>query len=1312
MEWSRDRVTFLHHLQQNHKNLKSTTTISYNTPTIMTSTMLNLNSCSGYGGDGGGGGTRIRRNVWENPSLVGLNRLQPHSRNIRNMSVAYLKHLQQDDPTEEEATTMINPCICLDSSMLWIHQYSNTMTSERGWQFRLFQSPTCIPISYILPSPSSSSINNNSQVAVVEDEDNKLTFCEQFKGIPSNWTLIPSHKYKSYCGRCSCNIHDPPRYTNVQMPFHTLYPHVPSNNPTGVYRLEFSLSECRQVWLGEMDDDDDYDDDDNSKKSCHQRRVVLHLGGVESCHFIYLNGHFVGMSKDSKLPSEYDVTSLLNSDVDGRNTLVIIATKWSDASFLEQQDHWRGMGGIHRSVYLYSTWNEAYIEDVFCKANIVNLTDDSMLASGSIDVQARIGRGLNERVEGRNIYYNEEISYTRTNAEEEEECTVEYKLLFQLYDTNNEPLFDPPLDATASEDNSLMKDVHRRFNLLSFTADIPSLVKAWSDETPTIYRLEATLVQQIQLDGTLTKEVVVDTFECRIGFRSIEIRDRQLLINGQPVLIKGVNRHDHSPTGGKTVTLDEIRQDLMLMKEYNFNAIRTAHYPNDPYLYDLADEVGLYVVDEANIECHGHYDNICREHSFTGAMLDRAQRLVIRDQNHPSIIGWSLGNEAGYAANHTMIYGWIKGYDNSRFVQYEGAHRPIWGQLPVREEGKTTDSSSICHYERKDAGLATDIVCPMYPSIEEITLWADEIAPRINETRPFIMCEYAHAMGNSSGSLADYWNVIKEKHGLQGGFIWDWVDQGLLEKDADGRIYFAYGGDYGDAPHDANFNINGMIQPDRTPHPAMVEFRKIAQPVNFSLNLPSEDSASYRVLIESQRYFTTLDNLEGKWELKIGGFVVEEGTFMLPKIQPQGSIEINIPQLDEAIERHNVDNFIKDGILGVHVDIEALRVAEDNKRLVASEQIALCSSSKKDLLRQLLPELFHQSTKKQKLSGEGEDNKFTLSSAYNSCRATLCEGSSNFHYVQGTKMIVFGMRPNLFRAPTDNDAVKQNGDQLHDKSKPLGNWLRLGLDCICLDEVVTTRDSSAKNLLLKANLYGQPGKQSNPGIALAERFSSSVGENEQKRVHLGVYQQTIKIDDDGTLCVEVMFDLNDSLVDLPRVGVELSVTSTMHETMFFADGPHENYPDRRYAAKAGVYAGSVSGSSTYVVPQEQGNRMNMHWLVLCEPNSSDESLQVPKFKEDIKSTFQEVVESRRGLIIAPDGDELPQFTTSKHTDISLFSARHVNELTDDAEKIFVRIDAAQRGLGTGSCGPQTLEKYKVNGGKYTLSFVLKPFVFD
>ena len=1254
-------------------------------------------------------------NIWENPTFTGLNRLPPHSRNVRALSIAYEQKrlstaaepgkVKCDDEDDKMRMPTINPCICLDSSSL---EHLQSITSKQNWQFRLFPSPTCIPLNYILPSFNSS------------DGGEELQMCEQFTGVPSNWTLTPSHKYKQPITAattntthqyCSCRVHDPPRYTNVQMPFHTLYPHVPKDNPTGVYRLEFTLANT-EVWLG--------------SNTNNKRRVILHLGGVESCHFIYLNGIFIGMSKDSKLPSEYDITSMIHCN----NNLVIIATKWSDASFLEQQDHWRGMGGIHRSIFLYSTFNEAFVEDVFCKANLltqVSCTTDKeefpRMYKGRIDVQARIGRGVNERVEGRNIYYNEEIPYTLQEQQQ-------YKMLLQLYNSDNEPVFDKALDVTASEDNPLMKDVHRRFNLLSFSADVPGYVQAWSDESPTLYRLEVTLVQQQRGNDTVSQEIVVDTFECKIGFRSIEIRDRQLLINGQSVLIKGVNRHDHSCTGGKAVTLDEIRQDLMLMKEYNFNAIRTAHYPNEPYLYDLADKMGLFVVDEANIECHGHYDLICCEYSYTAAMLDRVQRMVIRDQNHPSIIGWSLGNEAGFASNHTMLYGWIKGYDKSRFVQYEGAHRPEWSQDPH-------------NYERRDAGLGTDIVCPMYPTIEEIAEWADEIAPRINETRPFIMCEYAHAMGNSSGSLADYWKVIKEKEkkGLQGGFIWDWIDQGILETDEDEKNYFAYGGDYVETPNDANFNINGMIGPDRKPHPAMIEFKKIAQPVDFKLHVDSNDLT---VSIANQRCFSSLDNLQWKWSLKMDGFIVEEGTCLFPKLmKPKTEEDVTVSALKNAYDRYGVENVIKLGVAEVHLNIAVFSVEHEGTVTsvtelegcpeVASEQFALCTRNKGTALHLLL-EAFQQSSKKQIL--HDEDDKFTLSS--NGCRATLCEGSASFEYGQNSKTAIFAMRPNLFRAPTDNgesylipprmcwsmpsltflfsfgptDAVKQNGDQLNDSSKPLGNWLRLGLDCICLDEVSTTfdKEDGITSIISNANIYGQPGKQIYAEIALAEKFVS--GEEElNKKVHLGSYKQTIKLDVDGTLYVDALFELNESLVDLPRVGIELVVPSELNETMFFADGPHENYPDRSYSSHAGVYEGSISDSSTYVVPQEQGNRMNMRWLVLAEPNGNDR-LQVPKFSKDIKSTFREAILERQGLLIAPASNELPQCTVSRHTDITLFSARHVNELQDDEDRIYVRIDAAQRGLGSGSCGPQTLEQYKSNGGKYSLSFLIKLFGYN
>ncbi|EED90854.1 hypothetical protein THAPSDRAFT_263381, partial [Thalassiosira pseudonana CCMP1335] len=985
---------------------------------------------------------------WENPSISGLHRLSPHSRNI----------------LEREKRV-----------------------SNGGWQFRLFPNPTSIPQCYIQTASTS---------------DDPLTFCKKQLFIPHNWTMT-SHADSG----CCCGVHDPPRYTNVQMPFDVLYPHVPEENPTGVYRLEFNTLSSH--WLGGEDDG----------RTTARRRVVLHLGGVESCFFVYMNGGFVGMGKDSRLPSEFDVTSFVNAcsedgSVDNTNTLVIAVLKWCDGSFLEQQDHWRGMGGIHRSVFLYSTPAEAYIEDVFCRADL------------------RFGEGSNVK--------------------------VEYRMLFQLYDSSNKAVFEEPLDVSDTNMASL-SEVHLRHNILSFTAAVPGNVMAWSDETPTLYSLEATLIQ-IKQQSAANDEIrtSIDSFHCKIGFRNIDVTNRQLLINGQPVLIKGVNRHDHSPTGGKAVSLEEIRQDLELMKRYNFNAIRTAHYPNDPYLYDLADEMGLYVVDEANIECHGHYDMICREHGFAAAMLDRVQRMVVRDKNHPSIIGWSLGNEAGFAMNHTMLYGWIKGYDNSRFVQYEGANRPAWGQDPH-------------DYDRKDSVLGTDIICPMYPSIADCTEWADEIAPRLNEFRPFIMCEYAHAMGNSSGSLSDYWKVIKEKHGLQGGFIWDWIDQGLLKEDDEGRVWYVYGGDYGDKPNDANFCINGMIGPDRSPHPTMVEFKKCAQPINFQLDLVGENCRP-TVTVFNHQYFSTLDSYHGIWALSVDGFERERHEFQLPKdVHPQQSCELKITQILEAFS------------------VQALHMRDDAE--VYMNLSAVCTDSGKEV----------------------STEQFLVRNG----KGSASEPDAN------ATILLSNLCPNLFRAGTDNDGVKQLGDQSNDPSKPLGRWLSLGLDSLEMKDV------------------------------------------------------TVEVTSQKLLLYEYDSDLNESLRDLPRVGMQMQLQNTMEEAIFFANGPHENYPDRCYSAHSGIHEETVPECpDTYVVPQEQGNRTGLHLAAL--------------------------VKNKRGVFIVPSTRDL-QFTTSRYTDTQIFAARHTNEL-EISNSIYLRIDAAQRGLGTGSCGPQTLPEYRVNGGSYRIAF--------
>lgn len=1229
---------------------------------------INLNACCG-----GGGGNNGTPNAWENPQLSGMHRLPPHSRNIRSMAIAYA----QTDTRDDADGSVVPPCVCLDSLALESAEKDKSdIGSEDGWKFRLFPDPLHIPTSYINPESTSEDISSKPV------------------SVPSNWTMT-SHKE-------SCGVHDPPHYTNVQMPFDVLYPHVPKDNPTGVYRLEFS--ELPKSWA--LTDNNDTN---------LRRRVVLHFGAVESCFFVYLNGQFVGMGKDSRLPSEFDVTSSINYSGNGgdanQNVLAVIVLKWSDGSFLEQQDHWRGMGGIHRSVFMYSTPAEAFIEDVFCRGDLMNMeqiekSSDLQDCKGLLRIQARIGRDYQTRITGKNIYYNEQVECARNDG-------VMYRMVFQLYYSDNSPIFDEPIDA-AYEGNKLITDAHLRSGLVSFQVEVPGNIKAWSDETPTLYRLEATLVKIDPSCTNLTSNV--DVFHCKIGFRSIEISDRELLINGKPVLIKGVNRHDHSQTGGKTVTLEEIRKDLELMKSYNFNAVRTAHYPNDPYLYELANEIGLYVVDEANIECHGHYDMICREHTYAAAMLDRVQRMVVRDQNHPCIIGWSLGNEAGYSMNQTMVYGWIKGYDSSRFVQYEGANRPVWGQLPHV-------------YDREDSALGSDVICPMYPSIDEMVEWADEIAPCVNETRPFIMCEYAHAMGNSSGSLSDYWAAIKKKKGLQGGFIWDWMDQGLLQKDEDGQVWHAYGGDFGDTPHDANFNINGMVGPDGTPHPAMIEFKYVAQPVDFEQEKTSKSFQEPPIIrVFNRRYFTTLDDLVGSFCLKINGFVVEEHSFSLPKeLAPQSSEVITIQQLSKAYTEHDIPQLRKLGEVAIHLD---LRVFLDGSReVVASEQITISvgGSNSGTTLLPYASKIFECLTASQPQVKEIEES---ISLSSNGFLVKFAADSADFEYLNtnNSDTLVRGLRPNLFRAGTDNDGVKQLGDQfsIHDKTKPLGHWLSLGLDCLTLENVrrevstkvihvkafsETSSEKEYPSVLTVATIVARPGNNDYIGIAMAQVLKSQ--KEDHGTIDLGTWKQTVTMDSDGAIYIEnTMALLNPEVKHLPRRGIELSIPGMMKECCFFAQGPHENYADRQVSAHLGVYEEEVpERPSTYIVPQEQGNRMQLNWAFFSEPGpDGTDKRPLNEATATPKNDISDVLAGKKGLLLLPT-NTCPEFSVSRCTDAQLFAARHVHELEPSKDTMFVRIDDAQTGLGTASCGPQTLPQYQIDNGDCKVSFWIKPIGF-
>ena len=429
--------------------------------------------------------------------------------------------------------------------------------------------------------------------------------------VPSNWEM---HGY----GR--------PHYTNIVMPFEGEPPQVPDENPTGIYRREFELP---KDWEG--------------------RRVVIGFGGCESVLYVSVNGKAVGMSKDSRLPAEFDITSFLNAT--GKNVVAAVVVKWSDASYIEDQDHW-WLAGLPRTVYLYST-GSFYLEDVFCKGGL-----DASFKDGLFEVEAKLGF-LDRSEEG-------------------------WGISVQLYDEKRKPVFAKALVGPIRNDIVLLysKEVNPRL-LKGYVAGTVKKVKAWSAEIPFLY----TAVVTLQKNGKS-----VESAAFRIGFRDIQMGNRELRINGQPVMINGMNRHDHDDRRGKAVTREAMLQDVLQMKKFNVNAVRTCHYPNDPHWYDLCDEYGLYLIDEANIESHGYYLEMCRDPRYSAAFLLRGQRMVQRDKNHPSIIMWSLGNESGFGFNHEAMAAWMRGYDKTRVIHYEGA---IWG---YEKWGKNQHG--------------TDIICP------------------------------------------------------------------------------------------------------------------------------------------------------------------------------------------------------------------------------------------------------------------------------------------------------------------------------------------------------------------------------------------------------------------------------------------------------------------------------------------------------------------------------------------------------------------------------------------------------------------------
>ncbi|EDM28724.1 beta-D-galactosidase [Lentisphaera araneosa HTCC2155] len=617
-----------------------------------------------------------------------------------------------------------------------------------------------------------------------------LSDWDQIK-VPSCWTRE--------------GFEDLPKYSNVQMPFDESYPKVPKHNPTGIYHRKID-----NIWP--------------------DRRTIIHFAGVESMFYLYLNGQEIGMSKASRTPVEFDLSAYLQV---GENDLQVKVIRWSDGSYIEDQDHWR-MAGIFRDVYLYSS-KDKYFEDLFAKAE------------------------LNEDLKGGKLTCEVRLASRQRDLEP-------HRVEFSLYDnlknrlwTGGKKCFVSPQQAKFFDNQDENTVYH---HILKLETALDSVIP-WNAEKPYQYTLIATLYDK--------NDQIFDCVKTRIGFKRIEIKNQELLINGQAVLIKGVNRHEHDEYTGKVVSRETMIKDIKLLKQFNFNAVRNAHYPQPELWYELCNEYGLYVIDEANLESHNDYDTICRDPQYAPAFLNRVMRMFHSHKNHACIFQWSTGNESGYGPNHDMAIGYLRSVDSSRIIQCEGAIHQEWNQ--------TGPVNTAYH------GMATDTFCPMYPEIEGMLDWAKD---RQNDPRPYMPCEYNHAMGNSNGSLKDYWKAFREVHGLQGGFIWDWVDQGLAEYDQDGEKYWAYGGDYDEEIHDFDFCINGMVLPDRTPKPGMYEFKKCAEPIL----VEQIDRLTYKII--NDQYFSDFSNIAMRWTVEVNGLVVQEGSEANLTINAQDSLDYSL----------------------------------------------------------------------------------------------------------------------------------------------------------------------------------------------------------------------------------------------------------------------------------------------------------------------------------------------------------------------------------------------------------------------------------
>ncbi|WP_308991338.1 glycoside hydrolase family 2 TIM barrel-domain containing protein [Mariniflexile litorale] len=890
------------------------------------------------------------------------------------------------------------------------------------------------------------------------------------------------------------------------------------------------------------------------------KEVFLHVGAAKSNLTVWVNGMYVGYGEDGKLPQEFKLNKFLKI---GENTIVLKVMKWSDGSYLECQDFWR-MSGITRDTYLYAR-NKSHLIDFEITPNL-----DVTYTNGSLKISTEFSD------------FRKKDGYTLVVQLKDNRTLITSKTI-QLEETTKKSTFD-------------------------FEVKNP---KKWSAEIPNLYKVLFILKDK--------KGNTVEVISQNVGFRKVEIKGGQLLVNGQPIYIKGVNRHETDPTTGQTVSKERMEQDIKVLKQFNINAVRMSHYPNDEYFYELCNIYGIYVVDEANLESHGMgYDitkTLGNKPNWELAHLQRMKRMVERDKNNPSIIIWSMGNEAGNGYNFYRGYLWMKERDPSRPIQYERATAAGW-------EGKTLKFD-----------WNSDIIDPMYSSP---TGMEEYIEANPNPDRPFIQCEYAHAMGNSMGNFKEYWDVIRAHKNFQGGFIWDMIDQSVYKIREDGVKIFAYGGDFGpqDVPSDNNFLNNGVFNPEREPNPHAYEVKSVQQDIHTSW----ESKDAIRIQVFNEFFFKSLRNVSLYWTLVLDGVEDEAGIITDLKMDPQQAETYALP---------------------IHLEGKIYTEAYVNISYILKQE------------EPFLPKGFEIATEQLHLKGVWKNNRMLESGiamtvtnekesiVFKSDKAELSfnkkTGFMNRYTFKDTPVLKEGyhLKPNFWRAPTDNDMGAQFQKKLLPWKQAVENPVLISFDY----------QKNKNNTITATAIYYLP-----------KVFSELIINYEFNSAGVLEVQQKLNIDKSKETPL------------LPRFGMEMILPKSFSEISYYGKGPYENYNDRNYSAKVGVYKQTVSEQYfPYIRPQETGNKTDVRWL---DVSNTKVNLRVESDNLFSMTALNYLTED------LDDGLEKDQRNSADLKERDLTS---------------LKLDGKQMGLGSiDSWGAWPMEKYLLRAKVYEYQFKIRP----